>query len=99
MNRKLLPYERGLCQQLGLSEDEYLLFLAAQKDYSISEVERREELRGEPVSIVLAVVGILFQVASALLAPKPESNPSGNISGSYGIKATPRALGLTARRS
>ena len=72
MNRKLLPYERGLCQQLGLSEDEYLLFLAAQKDYSISEVERREELRGEPVSIVLAVVGILFQVASALLAPKPE---------------------------
>ena len=72
MNRKLLPYERGLCQQLGLSEDEYLLFLAAQKDYSISEDERRAELRGEPVSIIMAVVGILFQVASALLAPKPE---------------------------
>ena len=72
MNRKLLPYERGLCQQLGLSEDEYLLFLAAQKDYSISEVERQEELRGMPVSVIIAVVGILFQVASMLLAPKPE---------------------------
>jgi hypothetical protein len=72
MNRKLLPYERGLCEQLGLSEEEYLLFLAAQKDYSISEAKRREELRGDPVSIVLTVVGILFQVASALLAPKPE---------------------------
>jgi hypothetical protein len=72
MNRKLLPYERGLCQQLGLSEDEYLLFLAAQKDYSLSEDERQAELRGEPVSIIMAVVGILFQVASALLAPKPE---------------------------
>ena len=73
MNRKLLPYERGLCQQLGLSEDEYLLFLAAQKDYSISEVERREELRGDPVSATLAVIGILFQVAALLLAPPPSA--------------------------
>jgi hypothetical protein len=73
MNRKLLPYERGLCQQLGISEDEYLLFLAAQKDYSISEAQRREELRGDPVSIVLFAVGVIFQVASALLAPKPET--------------------------
>jgi hypothetical protein len=72
MNRKLLPYERGLCEQLDLSEDDYLLFLAAQRDYSLSQEQKLEELRGEPVSIILTVVGILFQVASALLAPKPE---------------------------
>ena len=78
MNRKLLPYERGLCQQLGISEDEYLLFLAAQKDYSISEAQRREELRGDPVSIVLFAVGVIFQVASALLAPKPETPKKSN---------------------
>jgi hypothetical protein len=72
MNRKLLPYERGLCEQLGLSEEDYLLFLAAQRDYTLSGAQRLETLRGEPVSIILTVVGILFQVAAALLAPKPE---------------------------
>jgi hypothetical protein len=73
MNRRLLPYERGLCQQLQLSEEEYLLFLAAQHDYSLSQAQRLETLRGEPVSIALAVVGIVAQVASALLAPKPQA--------------------------
>jgi hypothetical protein len=72
MNRKLLPYERGLCQQLGLSEDDYLLFLAAQRDYALSGAERLETLRGEPTAIVLFVVGVLMQVGAALLAPKPE---------------------------
>jgi hypothetical protein len=74
MNRKLLPYERGLCQQLGVTEEEYLLFLSAQRDLSLSQAERLETLRGDPVSIVIAVVGVIFQVASALLAPKPEVN-------------------------
>jgi hypothetical protein len=73
MNRKLLPYERGLCQQLGLTEEQYFEFLAAQRDYALSEAQRRETLRAEPVSIILAVVGVVFQVASALLAPKPET--------------------------
>lgn len=73
MNRKLLPYEHGLCQQLGLTEEQYFEFLAAQRDYALSEAQHRETLRADPVSIVLAVVGVIFQVASVLLAPKPET--------------------------
>lgn len=71
MDRKLLPYERALCETLKIGETDYLEFLAAQRDHSISEEERLRELRGEPVSIVLAVVGVIFNVAGALLAPKP----------------------------
>ena len=74
MNRKLLPYERGLCQQLGVSEDEYLLFLAAQRDYALSPAERQAELRGDMgvTALVLTIIGTLVQVGAALLAPKPE---------------------------
>ncbi len=74
-NRKLLPYEHELIKALGVSRDEYLEFLAVQKDFTKSEEELLSELRAEPVSITLAVVGILFQVASVLLAPKPPEGP------------------------
>jgi len=72
MTRKLLPYEYELIRALKVSKEEYLDFLSAQHDFTRSPEEKLQELRGEPVSIVLAVVGILFQVASILLAPKPE---------------------------
>jgi hypothetical protein len=72
MKRRLLPYEHELIQILGISEEDYLDFLAVQHDFSRSPEEKLQELRGDPVSITLAVVGILFQVASVLLAPKPE---------------------------
>jgi hypothetical protein len=72
MTRKLLPYEYELIRALGVSKEEYLDFLAAQHDFTRSPEEKLQELRGEPVSITLAVVGILFQVASILLTPKPE---------------------------
>lgn len=72
MTRKLLPYEHELIRALNISKEEYLDFLAAQHDFTRSPEEKLQELRAEPVSIVLAVVGILFQVASILLAPKPE---------------------------
>jgi hypothetical protein len=72
MTRKLLPYEHELIRALKITKEEYLDFLAAQHDFTRSPEEKLQELRGEPVSIVLAVVGILFQVASILLAPKPE---------------------------
>ncbi len=72
MTRKLLPYEYELIRALKISKEEYLDFLSAQHDFTRSPEEKLQELRGEPVSIVLAVVGILFQVASILLAPKPE---------------------------
>jgi hypothetical protein len=67
--RPLLPYEHQLIEQLGVSKEEYLDFLAVQRDCSQSIEERQQELRGDPLttSIILTVVGILFQVASMLL--------------------------------
>ena len=79
MMRKLLPYEHQLIRELKISEQEYLDFLQARFDYSRSADEKLQELRGDPVSIVLTVVGILFQVGAALLAPKPQiPQSSGN---------------------
>ena len=72
MTRKLLPYEHELLQILKVSEEEYLEFLAVQHDFSRSREEKLQELRGEPVSIILAVIGIILQAVSYLLAPKPE---------------------------
>lgn len=72
MTRKLLPYEHELIEILKISKEEYLDFLAVQHDFTRSREEKLQELRAEPVSIILAVVGILFQAASYLLAPKPE---------------------------
>ena len=74
MTRKLLPYEHELIQQLGVTEDEYLDFLAVQFDYTRTpEQKLATPQNGElAVFIVLTVVGILFQVASVLLMPKPE---------------------------
>jgi len=72
VKRRLLPYQVALCQALGVSEDDYNEFLAVQRDWTISQDERFAIVRADPVSIVLAVVGIIFQVVGALLAPKPE---------------------------
>lgn len=72
--RRLLPYEHQLVEHLGISEADYLEFLALQHDYTRSPEEKLQELRAEPATIglVIAIVGTLFQVAAALLAPKPE---------------------------
>jgi hypothetical protein len=74
MTRKLLPYEYDLIQQLGVTEDEYLDFLSVQFDYTRSPEQKllTPQATGAEVAIVLAIVGILFQVASVLLMPKPE---------------------------
>ena len=72
MTRKLLPYEHELLQILKVSEEDYLEFLAVQHDFSRSREEKLQELRGDPVSIVLVVIGIVLQAVSYLLAPKPE---------------------------
>ena len=74
MNRKLLPYEHDLIQTLGVTEGEYLDFLAAQHDFTRSPEEKQQEITADfgITAIVLAVVGILFQVASVLLMPRPD---------------------------
>ena len=73
--RKLLPYEHQLVEALGISEEEYLEFVAVQQEYKDAKIGTALDIRNEPISttsIILTVVGILFQVGAALLAPKPE---------------------------
>jgi len=72
MTRKLLPYEYDLIDALGVSKEEYLDFVAQQHVYEDTKEGTALDIRAEPVSIILAVVGILFQVVSILLMPKPK---------------------------
>jgi hypothetical protein len=73
MTRKLLPYEYDLIDALGVSKDEYLDFVAQQHIYEdVKEGTVLDARNGIEVAIVLAIVGILFQVASVLLMPKPK---------------------------
>jgi len=74
MNRRLLPYEYQLIEALGVSKEEYLEFVALQQEYKDPKAGTALDIRadgGATVAIVLTVVGILFQVGAALLAPKP----------------------------
>lgn len=79
--RRLLPYEHQLVEHLKISEQEYLDFLALQHDYTLSPEQKLEELQAGPaapaIALVLTIVGTLFQVAAALLAPKPEQEKQG----------------------
>jgi hypothetical protein len=74
MTRKLLPYEHDLIQQLGVTEDEYLDFLSVQFDYTRTPEQKLATVEADfgVTALVLTVIGILFQVASVLLMPKPE---------------------------
>ena len=74
MTRKLLPYEHDLITTLDISEEEYLDFLAVQFDYSRTPEQKLAvpQAAFAVVAVVLTVVGIVFQVAAALLA-RPDS--------------------------
>ena len=73
MTRRLLPYEYQLIKELGISEAEYLEFAKAQFDHSRIPADKLVTPQNwETVAIVLTIVGVLFQVGAALLAPKPE---------------------------
>jgi hypothetical protein len=73
MTRRLLPYEHQLITELGISEQEYLNFVQAQFDHTKLPADKLKEPQNwETVAIVLTIVGVLFQVGAALLAPKPE---------------------------
>ena len=78
--RKLLPYEHQLIESLGISKEEYLEFVAIQQEYKDPKAGTALDIRCEPATttaIVLTVVGVLFQVGAALLAPKPEAPSDG----------------------
>ena len=76
--RKLLPYEHQLIEALGVTKEEYLNFVAIQQDYKDPKFGTALDIRNGPgvdyaaVALVLTIVGTLFQVGAALLAPKPE---------------------------
>ena len=74
--RKLLPYEHQLVESLGITKEQYLEFVAIQQEYKDPKAGTALDVRnadgGATVAIVLTIVGILFQVGAALLAPKPE---------------------------
>jgi hypothetical protein len=74
MKRSLLPYEHQLIEALEVSEEDYLDFLAVTKDFAKSpeEVLEKPQATVAVASIVLTIVGIIFQVAGALLAPTPK---------------------------
>ena len=74
MDRRLLPYEYQLIEALGVSKEEYLEFVALQQEYKDPKAGTALDVRNElaTVAIVLTVVGTLFQVGAALLAPKPK---------------------------
>jgi hypothetical protein len=84
MTRKLLPYEYELIDALGVSKEEYLDFVAQQHIYKDIKEGTQLDIRNDPFTqaIVLAIVGILFQVASLLLMSKP------NIPGQEGSPQT-----------
>jgi hypothetical protein len=76
MDRKLLPYEHQLIDALDITKDEYLQFVAIQQEYADNKAGTILDVRNtgiDPftVGIVLTVVGAIFSVGAALLAPKP----------------------------
>jgi len=73
MTRRLLPYEHQLIKELGVSEAEYLEFAQAQFDHTRLPADKLATPQNwETVAIVMTIIGVLFQVGAALLAPKPE---------------------------
>lgn len=75
MTRKLLPYEYDLIDALGVTKEEYLDFVAQQHIYQDPKQGTALDVQNAPavVALVLTIVGILFQVASILLMPKPKA--------------------------
>lgn len=76
MTRKLLPYEYDLIEALGVTKEEYLEFLAVQVQYNDPKegtVLDVQNANAATWAIVLTVIGILFQVASIFLMPKPDA--------------------------
>jgi len=71
--RPLLPYEKALIETLNISEADYFEFRRLQAEYSDPKQGTVFDIRNDfgVTALVLTVVGVLFQVGAALLAPRP----------------------------
>jgi hypothetical protein len=83
---KLLPYEYQLIDALGITKEEYLDFVAQQHIYSDAKAGSNLDARNDfvTISIVLTVIGMIFQVVAALL---PEEQPAAQQQGG-GVSAS-----------
>lgn len=75
--RKLMPYEHQLVEYLGITQEDYLDFVAQQQIYSDPKEGTIFDIRNEPttIALILVIVGTILQVVGALLVKKEE--PSG----------------------
>jgi hypothetical protein len=71
MTRRLLPYEYDLIETLGVTKEEYFDFLDKQHIHCDVKDGTILDVRNEPTAVILFVVGLIFQAAALLLAPKP----------------------------
>jgi hypothetical protein len=73
--RKLLPYEHGLIDALGVTKEEYLEFVAVQNEYNDAKVGTALDIRNEvaTIALVLTIVGTILQVVAALIAEDPKT--------------------------
>lgn len=70
--RKLLPYEHQLIESLGVTKEEYLEFVAVQREYKDPKAGTELDIRCDPgtqaaVALTLTIIGTIFQVAAAFL--------------------------------
>lgn len=72
--RRLLPYEHQLVESLGITKEQYLNFVLQQQEYIDIKESTVLDVRNDLglTALILTIVGILFQVGAALLAPKPQ---------------------------
>jgi len=86
---KLLPYEYQLIDALGITKEEYLDFVAQQQLYADAKEGTTLDIRNwEIAAIIITVVGIVFQVVAALIAPPPVEAPQARATSSGGGAAT-----------
>ena len=76
----LLPHERDICEQLGITSEEYFDFfdlLGQARERRAREYDLIPDIRNEPISLgtiaINLAIGLALTAVSALLAPKPRA--------------------------
>lgn len=90
--RSLLPYEYGMIDALGITKQEYLDFVCAKQEYIDAKEGSLLDVRNDlaTISLTLTIIGIIFQVAAALLAPTPQQPKGGQAVKNREERSVPR---------